>query len=87
MGFVQLPNPIVPVCSITDLRHKLIDRIKHYNGYPIIKWIIRNDVIKIDVRLSDGKIKRVFFAYVEDAAYNLQQGFYETNSKTKGGET
>jgi hypothetical protein len=75
--FTKLENPTVSLQGISDLKKQLDNKIKLWNHYPILKWVIRGDEVLIDILIRDSEKRRVFFGYVDDVAYNLQKGYYE----------
>lgn len=74
--FEQVPDAVVPIRGLRDLRDYLTDHITTWNGMKVRDFVAFGQMMFIRTEYQ-GKILRNFYAYVDDAAYNVQKGFYE----------
>jgi len=87
--FEKLSNPVIEIDGIASLKRYLATNIKEWNGYRIARFVFKRDIILCDIVISykdvnsiigityhKAELKRVFFGYVEDVAYNVQRGYY-----------
>jgi len=89
MWFDIIPDAVVAIYSLRDLKEYLKRTIDTFNGYQVKRIIIRGDEIRLDIEVCfyeqdafgisgmTTTMRRVFFGYVEDVARNIQVGMYE----------
>ena len=75
--FTQLPDAVVKINGIKQLRNYLTNRIESWNNLPVVKFNSVGTEVFVYVLDDERKLKRKFFGYIEDVALNIQRGMYE----------
>lgn len=76
--FTTIPDAVVHLTGISQMKKYLLDRILSWDGMPVVKF--NTFGAEVFVYVADetrNKTKKHFFGYIEDVALNIQHGMYE----------
>ncbi len=82
--FTAVPDAVVPLGSITELKAYLLRMRPTMRGLPVDRYDVKDDEVRARLVYPDGTKAWVFSGFIEDIAHNIQLGLYEGGSR---GET
>lgn len=79
--FDQVKDAVVSINGLRELRDYLGSHVTYWNGLKVKDFISYGNMMYVRTTETSGVLKRHFYAYVDDAAHNVQKGFYESKEQ------